>query len=106
MQVHKKGQFRQVIDARALAEWHEEFVRLRAVGDLVAAGEVCRRALRRRRYHVHWRVRLACCLFGQGEHADACKQLEIAHRHALHPIDKQVVERLWQRARYALRLAA
>ncbi len=94
------------LDGAALLEWHHLFVIYREAHRVRHAAAVCRNALRLRPRHVHWRVRLACCLMTLELRAEAAHHLEVAMHHALHPVDQRVTRRLWQLARPEQTLAA
>lgn len=89
-----------------MIEWHRVFGLYRTSGRHRYAVAVCRSALRLRPKHVHWRVRLACCLISLELPAEAAHQLEVAMHHAVHPIDQRVTRRLWQLVRPVRTLAA
>ena len=97
---------RQGHDGQALAEWHRVYLVCHGRGDLRRAAMVCGNALRLRARHAHWRVRFACALLGLGRRDDAARQLEIGLRCAVHPADKRVLRRLWERTRSGSRVAA
>ncbi len=87
---------RQGLDGAALMQWHTLFGAYRGLGMQRHAVAVCRNALRLRPRHVHWRVRLACCLLAQGLRAEAAEHLHVAMDQAVHPVDIRVTRQLWK----------
>lgn len=94
----------QRFDGAALIVWHRLFVVLRRLGRIEDATLVCFNAIQLRPVHVHWRVRLACCLLREGRREEAAHHLAVASRHAVHPNDGDVTRSLRDRVlegRYA-----